>query len=146
MTLSSVPIQITPASRPSTHSWMGEVAAFAQVLSHEGILNAIQNRVRFARARFGHYDVVDCVAVLIGYAVSGEPTRAPRFTNGPLPKPRRSWPSLLETRCPIARPFPVFSQPLIRLPWKLCARADLRICLPANRFLPPLGLFDRMGG
>jgi hypothetical protein len=30
--------------------------------------------VRFARARFGHYDLIDFVAVLIGYAVSGEPT------------------------------------------------------------------------
>jgi hypothetical protein len=53
---------------------MGEVAAFAQVLSHVGILKAIQQRVRFPRARFGHYDVIDCVVVLIGYAVSGEPT------------------------------------------------------------------------
>ena len=74
MTLSSVTIQITPESRPSTPSWMGEVAAFAQVLTHVGILKAIQEQVRFARARFGHYDVIDFVAVLIGYAVSGEPT------------------------------------------------------------------------
>jgi hypothetical protein len=53
---------------------MGEVAVFAQVLAHEGILKAIQEQVRFARARFGHYDLIDFVAVLIGYAVSGEPT------------------------------------------------------------------------
>src|SRR5260370_35462387 len=30
--------------------------------------------VRFARARFGHYDLIDFVVVLIGYVVSGEPT------------------------------------------------------------------------
>jgi len=54
-------------------SWMGEVAAFAQILTHEGILKAIQEQVRFARARFGQYDVIDFVAVLIGYALSGEP-------------------------------------------------------------------------
>ena len=54
---------------------MGEVAAVAQVLSHVGILKAIQERVRFARARFGRYDVIDFVVVLIGYALSGEPTR-----------------------------------------------------------------------
>ena len=74
MTLSSVTvtIQITPESRPSTPSWMGEVATFAQVLSHTGILKAIQERVRFARARFGYYDVIDFVVVLIGYVVSGE--------------------------------------------------------------------------
>jgi hypothetical protein len=41
MTRSSVRIQITPESKPATPSWMGEVVAFAQVLSHEGILKAI---------------------------------------------------------------------------------------------------------
>jgi len=53
---------------------MGEVAAVAQVLSHVGILKAIQQRVQFARVRFGHYDVIDFAVVLIGYALSGEPT------------------------------------------------------------------------
>ncbi len=53
---------------------MGEVAAFAQFLTHEGILTAIAEQVCFARARFGRYDLIDFVAVLIGYAVSGEPT------------------------------------------------------------------------
>ena len=38
---------------------MGEVVAFAQVLSHEGMLQAIQERVHFARARFGHYYLID---------------------------------------------------------------------------------------
>ena len=65
----TVTIQITPQSTPSTPSWMGEVAAVAQVLEHGGILKAIQQRVRFARARFGHYDVIDFVVVLIGYAL-----------------------------------------------------------------------------
>ncbi len=74
MTSSSVRIQITPESMPATPSWMGEVTAFAQVLKHTGILKAIQDRVRFARARFGQYDLIDFVVVLIGYAVSGEPT------------------------------------------------------------------------
>jgi hypothetical protein len=74
MTLSSVTIQITPESVPSPPSWMGEMAAFAQVLTHTGILKAIQEQVRFARARFGLYDVIDFAVVLIGYAVSGEPT------------------------------------------------------------------------
>ena len=71
---SEVTIQITPNSLPSTPSWMGEVAAFAQVLEHTGILKTIQDQVRFARARFGQYDLIDFVVVLIGYAVSGEPT------------------------------------------------------------------------
>jgi len=53
---------------------MGEVGAVAQVLAHEGILKALQDQVRFARARFGHYDLIDFAVVLIGYALSGEPT------------------------------------------------------------------------
>ncbi len=42
--------------------------------SHTGILKTIQDQVRFARARFGQYDLIDFVVVLIGYAVSGDPT------------------------------------------------------------------------
>src|SRR5205823_6151344 len=53
---------------------MGEVAAFAHVLTHTGMLKTIQEQVRFARARFGYYDLVDFVAVLIGYILSGELT------------------------------------------------------------------------
>jgi len=51
MTHFAVTIQITPKSVPSTPCWMGEAAAFAQVLTHAGILKAIQEQVRFARAR-----------------------------------------------------------------------------------------------
>ncbi|WP_149404729.1 hypothetical protein [Dictyobacter arantiisoli] len=40
MTRSSVTIQITPEPSPSTPSWMEEVAAFAQVLTHTGIRSA----------------------------------------------------------------------------------------------------------
>lgn len=53
---------------------MGEVGAVAQVLSHEGILKALQEHVQFARARFGHYDLIDFAVVLIGYTLSGAPT------------------------------------------------------------------------
>src|SRR6516225_172641 len=38
MTHSPVTIQITPTSVPSTPTFLGEVAAFAQVLTHVGIL------------------------------------------------------------------------------------------------------------
>src|SRR5947207_11824089 len=74
MTHPSVTIQITPQSTPSPPSWKGEVAAFAQVLSHVGLLKAIQEHVQFARARFGQYDTMDFVVVLLGYALSGEAT------------------------------------------------------------------------
>jgi hypothetical protein len=38
------------------------------------LLEKIAERVRFARARFGIYDTIDFVVVLIGYSLSGEPT------------------------------------------------------------------------
>jgi hypothetical protein len=69
-----VTIQITPESKPAIPCWMGEVAAFAQILTHTGILKQIQEQVRFARTRFGQYDLIDFVVVLIGYILSGEPT------------------------------------------------------------------------
>ncbi len=53
---------------------MGEVAAFAQIFTHAGILQAITEQMRFARARFGQYDLIDFFVVLIGYVLSGEPT------------------------------------------------------------------------
>jgi hypothetical protein len=43
-------------------------------LRKQNVLSAITERVRFARRRFGHYEVVDFVAVLFGYAISGERT------------------------------------------------------------------------
>ena len=74
MTQTSVTIQVNPESVPLIPSWMGEVVAFAQILTHEGILKAIQEQVRFARARFGTYELIDFVVVLLGYALSGEST------------------------------------------------------------------------
>lgn len=80
MTQTAGTIQIAPESRPSTPSWMGEVAVVAQVLKHTGLLKAIQERVRFARARFGTYDTIDFVVVLLGSALSGERTLTASYT------------------------------------------------------------------
>lgn len=74
MTHSTVTVQTMPESQPSMPHWIGEVAAFAQLLTQTGILAAITNQVRFARARMGTYELIDFVVVLIGYALSGEPT------------------------------------------------------------------------
>src|SRR5258708_11769178 len=74
MTLSSVTIQITPESRPAMPSWMGEVAACAHGFTHTCILKTIQEEVRFARARFGYYDLIDFVSVLIGHILSEAPS------------------------------------------------------------------------
>src|SRR6266851_1561599 len=70
----SVTIQTSAQSVPSTPGWMGEITLMAHHLQHQGVLAAIEEQVRFARRRFGRYEVIDFVAVLFGYAVSGEGT------------------------------------------------------------------------
>src|SRR5437762_11656959 len=74
MTSSHVDIQTSPQSVPSTPSWMGEVAVMAHYLIHLGLLEKIVQEVRFSRKRFGIYDTIDFLCVLIGYALSGEAT------------------------------------------------------------------------
>src|SRR5258708_14232709 len=70
----SVIIQTSPESVPSTPSWFGEVTLMAAYLRKQGILTKISEHVRFARRRFGRYEVIDFLAVLFGYAISGERT------------------------------------------------------------------------
>src|SRR5579859_364439 len=70
----SVMIQTSSQSVPSTPGWMGEVVLLTRYLKQQGVLEAISEQVRFARRRFGRYEVIDFVAVLFGYAISGEPT------------------------------------------------------------------------
>lgn len=71
---STVCIQTSSESVPSTPRWLGEVVLIAAHLRKQKVLDAISQRVRFARRRFGRYDVIDFVAVLFGYAISGERT------------------------------------------------------------------------
>jgi hypothetical protein len=70
----SVYIQTSSESVPATPSWFGEVALIIPYLRKQGVLSAISSQVRFARRRFGHYEVIDFLAVLFGYAISGERT------------------------------------------------------------------------
>jgi len=74
MTDPVVQIQVDPTDSSSTPPWFGEVTVVAHALQRYGLLKAIQERVRFVRARMGKYELIDFVAMLIGYAVSGEPT------------------------------------------------------------------------
>ena len=71
---SPVSIQALSRSEPSTPFWFGEVAVIAHALRGLDVLATIEERVRFARRRFGHYDLIDFVAVLLGYVISGERT------------------------------------------------------------------------
>ncbi len=45
----------------------------AHLRKHD-VLNKISERVRFTRRRFGHYEMIDFLAVLFGYAISRERT------------------------------------------------------------------------
>ena len=71
---SPVTIQTSSQSVPSTPGWFGEITLIVHYLRKLGVLDAIAEQVRFARRRFGRYEVIDFVAVLCGYAISGERT------------------------------------------------------------------------
>src|SRR5215472_16402021 len=70
----SVKIQTTPESNLTTPGWFGQVVGMSSYLRKNGVLSKITEQVRFARKRFGRYDMIDFLAVLFGYAVSGERT------------------------------------------------------------------------
>ena len=77
----TVKIQTSPQSVPSIPSWIGEVVLVAHYLRSLGLLEKIALEVRFSRKRFGTYEVIDFVAVLIGYALSGEAGKARLLLN-----------------------------------------------------------------
>src|SRR5207247_10627043 len=97
-----VSIQASADSVPSLPCWFGEVTLLAQHLHCQGVLAAIEEQVRFARRRFGRYEVIDFVAVLFGYAISGERTLEADLTSACSPLPLPTWRSLDETACPRA--------------------------------------------
>jgi hypothetical protein len=70
----SVIIQTSSDSVPSPPSWFGEVVLLVSYLRKQSVLTKISEGVHFARRRFGHYEVIDFLAILFGYAISGERT------------------------------------------------------------------------
>jgi len=62
----SINIRTSSDIQFATPSWLGEGALMASHLRKQGILTKRSERVRFARGRFGRYDVLDFVAVLAG--------------------------------------------------------------------------------
>ena len=71
---SSVNIQANALPIASVPAWFGEVALIAHTMTRLGLLSDISERVRFTRKRFGRFEVIDFLIMLIGYAISGEPT------------------------------------------------------------------------
>ena len=69
-----ITIQTSPEEAPSIPPWFAEVVLLARFFSQHGYLAAISEQVRLARGRAGTSEVLDFVAVLLGYAASGEPT------------------------------------------------------------------------
>jgi hypothetical protein len=74
-----IEVQTSPVDRPSVPAWFAEVVIIAQHLATKGLLDASAHQVRLVRGRFGSYEPIDFLALLIGYAISGERTLADFF-------------------------------------------------------------------
>lgn len=62
---SAINIQTSKQSVPTPPCWFGELTLMVHHLHRQGVLAQICDQVRFARRRFGQYDVIDFVAVQI---------------------------------------------------------------------------------
>jgi len=71
---SPVNIQTSAQPVPSLPAWFGESTLMTHHLQRQGVLAAIEEQIHFARRRFGRYEMIDFLAVLFGYAISGERT------------------------------------------------------------------------
>ena len=74
ITSSPLHIQACTQSVPALPGWFGELTLIIHHMQRQGVLAAIEKQVHFARRRFGRYELIDFVAVLFGYAISGERT------------------------------------------------------------------------
>src|SRR5258708_15050434 len=146
MTDPVVHIQVDPTDSPSTPSWFGEVAVVAHALQRYGVLKATEERVRFGRAGMGKYELIDFAAMLIGYAVSGEPTlrafceRVQPFASAFMALfGRADFP----TPPTLSRYLAALDQPCVEALRTLFLE-DLLARSPFGT--PPGGLWDRLGG
>ena len=74
-----IEIQTTSEDCPSVPAWFAEVVVIARHLAEKGLLDTFAHEVRLVRGHFGNYEPIDFLALLIGYAVSGERTLADFF-------------------------------------------------------------------
>jgi hypothetical protein len=70
----AVDLHTCPQDVPSVPAWFPEVVILARRFTQRGLLDALSTEVHVARGRAGLYEVIDFVAVLLGYAASGEAT------------------------------------------------------------------------
>ena len=74
-----IEVQTTSENRFSVPAWFAEVVIMARYLEKKGLLEAFAQQVRLVRGRFGTYEPIDFLALLFGYALSGERTLADFF-------------------------------------------------------------------
>ena len=69
-----IEVQTTSENRFSVPAWFAEVVIIAGYLEKKGRISAFAHQVRLVRGRFGSYEPIDFLALLLGYAISGERT------------------------------------------------------------------------
>lgn len=69
----AIDLHTSPQDVPTLPAWCAEVTVLARHFAHRDLLETISQQVHLGRGRMGHYEVIDFVALLLGYAVSGEP-------------------------------------------------------------------------
>src|SRR5947199_9935080 len=74
-----IEVQATSENRFSVPAGFAEVVIIAGYLEKKGQLEAFAQQVCLVRGRFGSYEPIDFLALLIGYAISGERTLADFF-------------------------------------------------------------------
>lgn len=74
-----IEIHTCAEDRPSVPTWFAEVVVIARHLAEQGQIDAFAHQVRLVRGRFGSYEPIDFLVLLIGYAMSGERTLADFF-------------------------------------------------------------------
>jgi hypothetical protein len=65
--------------RPAVPPWFAEVVIITQHLATKGLLEAFAQQIRLVRGCFGRYEPIDFLALLLGYAISGERTLSEFF-------------------------------------------------------------------
>ncbi len=74
-----IEVHTTTEDRPSVPVWFAEVVILTRHLAATGLLEAFVKQVRLIRGCFGTYEPIDFLALLLGYAISGERTLADLF-------------------------------------------------------------------
>jgi hypothetical protein len=117
----------------------------AQFFTKSALLKTIEEQVRFARRRFGTYEVLDFVVVLLGYTVSGEPTlqqfyeRLTPFASAFMALFDRQ---TLPHRSTLSRFLAALDQPSVEA---LRALFQEDLVVRTAQTFPPGGLWDRLG-